>query len=225
LLALEREEARLGGERGAQKARIARARRLIGETKMKIIQTRQTYRERVITELRETQAQIMDLQERKHAADIWLTRTDIRATSDGAVVGMNVHAIGQVLQPGETILEIVPSDDVLIVEAAIRPVDRDDVLIGMPADVAFTGFSQRITPKLTGEVIYVSADSMVDEKTGAAFYIARIAVSDDEVKRLNGRTLQPGMPADVFIKTGARTPLNYLLKPLNDSISHAWREN
>lgn len=225
LLALEREEARLRGERGAQKARIARAKRLIGETRMKILQTQQAYREKVITELREHQSQVMDLQERKHAADIWLTRTDIRATATGAIVGMNVHAMGQVLQPGETILEIVPSDDMLIVEATVRPVDRDDVLVGLPAEVAFTGFSRRITPKLNGEVVYISADSMVDEKTGAAFFVARVAVSDEEVKRLGEHKLQPGMPANVFIKTGARTPLNYLLKPLTESLSYAWRES
>lgn len=225
ILALEREAARLRGERGAQKAQIARARRLIGETKLKIIQTKQSYQERVITELRELQSQIMDLQERKHAADVWLTRTDIRATSHGVIVGMNVHAAGQVVQPGETILEIVPSDDVLIVEAPVRPLDRDDVLIGLPADVAFTGFSRRTTPKLKGEVVYVSADSLVDEQTGASYYVVRIAVSDEEVKRLGKRKLQPGMPADVFIKTGARTPFNYLIKPLTDSLSHAWRES
>ncbi|MFP3943992.1 MAG: HlyD family type I secretion periplasmic adaptor subunit [Alphaproteobacteria bacterium] len=225
LLALEREEARLRGERGSQEARIARARRLIGETRLKIIQTRQAWQERVITQLREHQSQVMDLQERKHAADVWLTRTDVRATATGTVVGMNVHAQGQVLQPGETILEIVPSEDRLIVEAAVRPVDRDEVLVGQAADVAFTAFSQRTTPKLKGEVIYVSADSMTDEKTGATYYVARIAVPDEEVKRLGGRSLQPGMPANVFIKTGARTPLDYLLKPLTESLSHAWRES
>lgn len=224
LLALEREQARLTGERGAQQAEIARARRMIGETQLEIIQARQSWQEKIVTELRQHQDKVLDLQERKHAADVWLTRTDVRATAEGIVVGLNVDAVGQVLQPGETILEIVPTEDNLIVEAAIRPVDRDDVLVGLPADVAFTGFSQRITPKLKGEVVYVSADSMVNEKTGLAFYIARVAVPDAEVERLGGRKLQPGMPADVFIKTGARTPLNYLLKPLTDSLSHAWRE-
>ncbi|MFW6027352.1 MAG: HlyD family type I secretion periplasmic adaptor subunit [bacterium] len=225
LRALEREEARLHGERGAQKARIARARRMMGETRMKIMQTRQAYRERVVTQLREHQGELMDLQERKQAADVWLTRTDVRATATGVVVGLNVHAEGQVLQPGETILEIVPSEDMLIVEAPVRPIDRDDVLVGLSADVAFTGFSRRTTPRLKGEVTYISADSMVDEKTGTSYYVARIAVFDEEVKRLGGRKLQPGMPADVFIKTGARTPLNYLLKPLTESFSHAWRES
>lgn len=224
VLALEREAARLRGDRGAQQATIARAKRLIGEAELQIIQTRQTYREKVVAELREQQGELMDLQERKQAADVWLERTDLRAPVTGLVVALTVHARNQVIQPGETIMEIVPTDDVLIVEAPVRPIDRDDVLVGLPADVLFTAFSYRTTPKLTGEVVYISADSMIDEKTGAAYYLTRVAVPDEEVNRLGKHRLQPGMPAEVFIKTGARTPLNYLIKPLTDSLGRAWRE-
>ena len=129
-----------------------------------------------------------------------------------------------VLVPGATVLEIVPLDDQLIVEAQVQPNDIDDLAIGQSADVNFTGFKQRNAPVLIGEVVYRSADRLMNERTGEPFYLVNVAVPDEQLERLGDHRLQPGMPADVMIKTGERTALQYLFQPLLDSLDHAWRE-
>ncbi|MEQ9606183.1 MAG: HlyD family type I secretion periplasmic adaptor subunit [Kiloniellaceae bacterium] len=225
VLALEREAARLGGERGELIAQVASAKTSISEARLQILQLKRDFREKVEQELRETRAEILDLRERVAAAAFVLDHLDVRAPEDGVVVGMQVYATGQVVRAGETIMELVPVDDQLIVEAKVRPVDINDLAIGLEADVVFTAFPQRTTPKVSGSVIYVSADRFEDERSGEAFYLARVLVSDEEVARLGGQKLHPGMPADVMIKTGVRTALDYLVQPLRDSIMRAWRES
>jgi len=224
VLALEREAARLGGEKGELVAEIGAAKTKISEAKLQILQLEKDFREKVEQELRETRAQILDLRERVTAAAFVLEHLEVRAPEDAIVVGLQVYAAGQVVRPGQPVLELVPVHDQLIVEAKIRPVDIDNLFAGQEADVVFTAFPQRTTPRLLGSVVYVSADRFEDERSGEAFYLARVAVSDDEAARLGERRLQPGMPADVMIKTGARTALDYLVQPLRDSILKAWRE-
>ncbi len=225
ILSLEREAANLGGKRGEHLAAIAQSRRLIGEAQLEIVQVQKNFSEEVVTELQQKESELFDLEERLNATNYSLEQTQITATAKGFVVGLAVHTVGGVLQPGETLLEIVPENDLLIVEAKVLPVDIDNIQIGLPADVQFTAFSQRTTPKLQGDVIYVSADSLIDPDTKAPFFVARIAVSDEEVARLDEKTLQPGMPADVLIITGERTPMNYLIKPIKESMDKAWRED
>lgn len=225
ILSLEREAANLGGERGEHLAAIAQSRRLIGEAELETVQIKKNFNEEVVTELQQKESELFDLEERLNATNYSLEQTEISATAQGVVVGLAVHTVGGVLQPGETLLEIVPENDLLIVEAKVLPVDVDNVRIGLEADVQFTAFSQRTTPKLQGDVIYVSADSLIDPDTKAPFFVARIAIPEDEVARLDEKTLQPGMPADVLIITGERTPMNYLVKPIKESMDKAWRED
>ncbi|WP_340117785.1 HlyD family type I secretion periplasmic adaptor subunit [Pelagibius sp. 7325] len=224
VLALEREAARLGGERGELIAEIAAAKTSISEAKLQILQLGKDFREQVEQELRETRAQILDLRERVTAASFILNHLEVRAPEDAIVVGLQVYAQGQVVRPGQAVLELVPVGDQLIVEAKIRPVDIDNLFAGQEADVVFTAFPQRTTPRLLGSVIYISADRFEDERSGEAYYLARVVVPDNEAARLGDHKLQPGMPADVMIKTGERTPLDYLVQPLRDSIMKAWRE-
>ncbi|MBO6824963.1 MAG: HlyD family type I secretion periplasmic adaptor subunit [Sneathiella sp.] len=224
ILALKRERAELQGELGEHIASIARSKRLIGEAELEIIQVKKAFTENVVTELQRKESEVYDLQERLNATEYMLSQTEIRATAQGVVVGLSVHTVGGVLQPGETLLEIVPENDNLVVEAKIQPIDIDDVQVDMPADIQFSAFSQRTTPKLHGKVIYVSADSLIDEASKMPIYLARIEVSDEEVARLDGKMLQPGMPADVFILTGDTTPLEYLISPLKQTAEKAWRE-
>ena len=226
VLALEREAARLGGERGEHIAEVAAARTTITQAELETLQLRKDFREDVELELRQVRAEIFDLRERTAASQFLLDHLEIRAPEDGVVVGLEVHAPGQVVQPGATILELVPVDDELIVEARVQPFDIDSLALGLEADVIFTAFSQRTTPKLLGAVAYFSADRFEDERSGEAYYLARISIPEAEVARLGeGRVLRPGMPADVMIKTGERTALDYLIQPLQDSVARAWREN
>ncbi|NIA67454.1 HlyD family type I secretion periplasmic adaptor subunit [Pelagibius litoralis] len=226
VLALEREAARLGGERGEHIAEIAAAKTAISQAELEILQLRKDTREAVEVELRQVRTEIFDLRERVLASQFVLDHLEVRAPEDGIIVGLAVHAPGQVVQPGATILELVPVDDELIVEARVQPFDIDNLSLGLPADVIFTAFPQRTTPKLQGTVAYFSADRFEDERSGEAYYLARIAISEQEAARLGkDQILRPGMPADVMIKTGARTALDYLVQPLTESVTRAWREN
>jgi HlyD family type I secretion membrane fusion protein len=224
ILALEREAARLEGERGANLATIAETKKAIGEANLQIIQLRQTFTQQVLTESREVETRIFELRERVVAARHVLAHIDIRAPTDGIVAEMAVHTEGGVIRPGDTVLKLVPIHDRLLIEANIRPTDIDNVFQGQQALITLSAFSQRTTPTLNGHVEYVSADSLEDRTTGENYYVARVSVPDTEVARLNGRHLLPGMPAEVMIKTETRTPVEYLLKPLNDSLRRAWRE-
>ena len=223
-LALQREAAKLDGERGEHISGIARANTEIGETRMKMIQLQREFQEQVITDLRSIDGEIADLEERIGAARHTLQNIDIRAPVAGVVVGMEVHTVGGVIGAGETVLEIVPADDRLVIEARVQPQHVDNIAVGQQADVQFTAFKRRTTPLLHGEVRYVSADRLVDGRTGESYYSARILVADEEVERLGDQQLQPGMPADIMIKTGERTALQYLSQPLLDSLEKAWRE-
>ncbi len=225
ILALERGAAELRGELGDHKARMAQAKVQISEAELEKLQVLKSYKEQVVSELRERQTEMYDLAETLDKARFTLEETDIKAATAGVVVNKQVSAIGQVIRPGELVLEIVPQDDTLIIEAQVRIVDIDNVHKGLPADVQLTAFSQRNTPRIAGEVTYVSADSLVDERTGMPYYTAQISVPEDEVSRIGkDNRLQPGMPAEVFIQTGSRTPLGYLIQPIQESMNRAWRE-
>ena len=225
ILELQREAARLGGEHGEFIAKMARARKAIGETKLEIIQKQKAFHNEVVGALRDVQAKVNDLRERFIAAKDALERIDIRAPVAGKVVGLAVHAENAVIKPGETILELVPSEDRLLVEVRVEPQDIDNVAIGQQAEVRILAFKQRTTPTLKGSVTYVSADALTNTQTNATYYLARVQVLDASLKRLNGQELQPGMPAEVMIQTGERTALAYMLQPIIDSMNRAWRED
>ena len=142
----------------------------------------------------------------------------------GTIVGMKVHTVGGVIGPGEALLDIVPGEDTLIIEARIDPMDIDVVRWGLPARVRFTAFSQRNSTPVDGRVISVSADKLVDDRTGQEYYLARIKLDEDPSEALNGAQLYPGMHAEVMIVTGARTALEYILAPFTRSMDRALRE-
>lgn len=224
ILALQREAARLEGERGELIGKIARARKAIGETKLEIIQKQKAFRNEVVAALRDVQAKVNDLRERFIAAQDVLERIEIRAPVAGKIIGLTVHANELVIKPAETILEIVPSGDRLLVEVQVEPKDIDNVAVGQEAEVRMLAFKQRTTPTLQGTVNYVSADALKNAQTGATFYLVRIEVPETELERLEGQALQPGMPAEVMIQTGKRTALAYMVQPILDSINRAWRD-
>ncbi len=225
VLELEREVAKLEGERGELHSRIAATETEIAEKELEIYQVQKGFRESVVNELKQIQGEIFDFRERLNAARHVHGQTEVLSPVDGVVVGSDVHTVGGVVGPGATLLEIVPDDDDLIVEARIEPRDIDDVRPKLPAGIRFTAFNQRTTPEIKGEVQYVSADALQDPKTGQAYFVARIGVVDSETNRLGDKRLQPGMMAEVFIRTGERTAADYLLQPLRDSFRRAWMED
>src|SRR3954471_14287078 len=223
--ALERDAARLEGERGSLVSSIAQTKGKITETELQILQIDQDLRTEVGKDLAEIRGKVSELVEKKVAAEDQLKRVEIRAPQDGMVHQLAVHTVGGVITPnGEPIMLIVPRADALTVEAKIQPQDIDQARLGQKAVLRFSAFNQRTTPELNGEVSRVSADVSQDAKTGAAFYTIRIGVPDAELARLSGLRLVPGMPVESFIQTGERTVISYLTKPLQDQIVKAWRE-
>jgi HlyD family type I secretion membrane fusion protein len=220
----ERDVSRVEGERAEHLADIAQAKTSISEKGLEKFQTQKKFREDVIEELRKAENEINDYQERIGAAKHELEQTEIRAPVDGTVVDSRIHTTGGVVSPGEVIMEIVPAHDRLVIEAKARPEDIDRLRLGLPTGVKLSAFDQRSTPELEGKVSYVSADAMEEAKTGTAYFLVKVEVPETELKRLKGRIIQPGMMADVFIRTGERTFFGYLLDPLVHSFNKAWRE-
>jgi HlyD family type I secretion membrane fusion protein len=223
LHSIRREITQLDGRMGQLDAAIAKARKEIGETELTMQQLALNRQSQVLTELKDIEQRIFDLKETYIAAADELTRLTVAAPVGGIIVNSQLNTIGGVVRPGQTVLEIVPGNDPLIVEARVRPIDIDEVERGQTTEVRFSGFKQRTTPFLLGTVSQVSADAVADVRTGELYYSAIISISYAELARL-GHRLQPGMPAELLIKTGKRTPMAYLAQPLLDSMSKALRE-
>jgi HlyD family type I secretion membrane fusion protein len=221
---IEREISRLEGERAEHISEIAKSRASIGEKELEKLQIRKSFREEVVESLRKVQTEINDSVERLAAAEHVLGQTDIKSPVDGTVVDLKVHTTGGVVGPGEVMLEIVPTNDRLVIEARVRPEDIDRVYVDLPAVVKLTAFDQRTTPELNGNVVYVSADIIEDPKAGVSYFTTKIEVPEQELQRLDGKVIQPGMTADVFVRTRDRTFMDYLLEPLIRSFNMAWRE-
>jgi HlyD family type I secretion membrane fusion protein len=225
LLRLKREEAKLKGDRGEHLSLITKARQRIGETELEIIDVKNKMLNQVVSGLHDTQAELVEVSERLKAAEDILVRSDIRAPQAGVVMGLNVHTEAGVIAPGQRLLDIVPEDDTLVIEAQVTPNDIDVVYAGLPAQVRLTAFKQRNTPMLEGKLTRVSADSFTDERSGASYFLARVTIDAAQLKKLDGRELYPGMGAEVMIKTGKRTTMDYILAPLTDSLRQAFRED
>jgi HlyD family secretion protein len=225
LLALERHAAELVGQLGECRSATAEARQKIGETRLQIIDLNNRRTEQVATDLRNAQSKIADLQEQVRAAEDVLKRRDILAPVGGSVVNLKTVTPGGVVAPGDALMEIVPDEDTLVIQAQIRPTDIDSVHPGLPAKVHLTAFKAWITPKLEGKLVYVSADRLLDQQTGLHYYDARIEVDRRELERLDQVHLYPGMPVQAMAVTGERTLLAYLTQPLLDSFSRAFRED
>jgi len=224
LTSLEREEARLQGERGQLIAAAAEAKGKIAETELQILQVDQQATSDVAKELRETDSKIGEYVERKVTAEDQLKRTDIRAPQDGVVFQSTANTVGGVVTAGDPIMLIVPESDNLLVEAKVEPRDIDQVQTGQPVVLRFSAFNMRTTPEINGTVMRVGADTTTDQRTGQSYYLVRIAMTVDEIKRLGDVKLTPGMPVEAFIQTGERTMLAYLVKPLQDQLMRAFRE-
>lgn len=223
LLALQREAARLEGERGEHLARMARIRQSMAGTELEIINLQNRRIEEVAGDARETETLIHDTRQELAELEDAIRRTVIRAPQPGVIVNLRFHTTGGVVGPGEAILDIVPRNDRLIVEARIRPEDIDVVHPGLAAQVRLTAFKQRLTPTADGTVITVSADRLHDEPGDEAYYLARIALDPVSVSALPAE-LYPGMPAEALIITGRRTAFDYIAAPIAQALPRAWRE-
>ncbi len=224
VLALEREAARLRGQMGDYEAQIAAAQAQIAAARLQLLQQRTTFEKEVSDEIGTMEANLYSHGQKLLDARHTLDQTVIRATENGTVVGLAVHTVGGVVQPGDTLLEIVPAEDNLVIEAQIRPEDVDNLAIGLDAETVFSGLSRRELTRLLGQVTYVSADALEDTRLRTSYFSAHVSLSGEAMEKLGDGKLLPGMPAQVYIKTGERTPLAYLMEPLTDSFARAWRE-
>src|SRR6185503_19906066 len=224
LTALERDAARIEGERNQLIAATAQSEGKVTETGLQIIQVDQDLRSEVAKALSETRSKVSEFFERKVATDDQLKRTDIRAPQNGVVQQLAVHTVGGVVSPGDTIMLIVPDADTLTVEAKISPQDIDQLFVGQQTILRFTAFNMQTTPEIKGAVNFISADITQDQRTGVGYYLARITLSPSEVERLGEVKLIPGMPVVAFIKTSERTMLSYLVRPLRDQMGRAFKE-
>ena len=202
----------------------AQTRGKISELELQILQIDRDLAGEVSKELREVEAKIDEFLERRVGAEDQLKRIDIRAPQDGIVHQSTAHTVGGYITGGETIMLIVPVADVLVVEVKVAPQDIDQVKLGQKVLVRFSAFNQRTTPELNGSVSRVSADTSVDQRTSAAYYTIRITLSGEEIARLGDVNLVPGMPAEAFIQTANRKVISYLVKPLVDQMTRAFRE-
>ena len=224
LTSLERDGARLEGERGQLTASVAQTKGKITETELQIIQIDQDLSSEVAKDMREVDAKFGEFVERKVAAEDQLKRIDLRAPQDGIVLESKVHTVGGVIPAGDAIMLIVPESDNLLVEAKVNPHDIDQVQIGQSAVLRFSAFNLRTTPEINGKVTRVSPDTTTDQRTGQTYYTTRIAMTKSEIAKLGDVKLIPGMPVEAFVQTGERTVISYLFKPLQDQFMRAFRE-
>ena len=224
ILARERAMARLKGEAGSDDAQIARAQNGVGEAKSQIISLRQRFREDVVARYQDIQAAASDLRQRLAVAEDVLARIEVKAPQSGIVQNLKVHTSGGVVRAGQLLMEIAPQDKELIVEAQVSPNDIDNIQVGQEAEVRLVALNMLLTPSVMAKVISVSGDRLVDAVTGVGYFLIRAEISETETEKVGDVTLSAGMPADVLIKTGERTALAYLLKPLTDSLARGMNE-
>ena len=224
ILAVEREAAQLTGQRGELQAAKAAANSQVGEVELRILQLNEDLRTEVLTELRDTESRIAELKERQVALSSRLSRTAVKSPITGTIYQLSVHTEGGVIGAGETLMLIVPEGDDLVLQAMVSPNDIDQVVPGQPAQIRFTAFNSRITPEVFGEVQQIAADTTRLNENSPPFYPVRVVIPAKELEKLGDSKLKPGMTAEAFIQTTARSPLSYLIKPLVDQFSRAMRE-
>lgn len=224
LTVLERDAARLDGDRAQFIAQKAQAKGKITEIELQIIQIDKDLSSEVSKEMREINDKIGEFVERKVTAEDQLRRIDIRAPQDGMVLQSTVHTVGGVITAGDAIMLIVPESDNLSVEAKVNPQDIDQLRIGQKTLLRLSAFNQRTTPELNGTVSRISPDTTMDQRTGQSYYTIRVSMPPEEVAKLGDVKLIPGMPVEAFVQTGERTMISYLAKPLSDQLMRAFRE-
>lgn len=225
VLSLQREKARLTGTIGELESSAARGRAQIVETELQILQLDTRRREEAITTLRDLNYSEIEMRERQLSLRETLARMDVRAPMRGTVHGLTVHTLRSVVRAADPILYVVPNDQPFIIQSRIEAIHVDQVSVGQEASLRFSTFDQRTTPEIFGKVNKVSADVFQDEVTGISYYSAEIIPNAGELARLGDVELLPGMPVEAYIKTGDRTPLSYLTKPMMDYFTKALRES
>ena len=225
VLALQREEARIEGQLGELTAAAAEAEGRSTEIDIEILKLRESRREEAITQLRDIRARELELAEQRRSLEERLSRMEIRAPAGGIVYGLTVFAPRAVIRPADEVLFVVPQDRPLGVAARVPAIHIDEVHVGQPASLRFPAFDMRQTPELAGHVLRVSADAFIDVQSGVAWYRAELLPDEGELARLGEAALVPGMPVEAFIRTADRSPMSYLLKPLADYFTRAFRES
>lgn len=225
LLDLGQIRADLDGQIGETAAQISRAYQVINEAQANLVKAESDRQNEIAQDLRDTESQILQLDDRLRTVDDQLSRTDVKAPEAGVVVDLRVHTTGGVVGAGEPLLDLVPAADQLIVSAHVRPEDINLVHPGLKALVHLLPYNQRRVPLLKGEVAYVSADRLADKQTGQPYYAATIHITDERVTQAGGIEMVPGMPAQALIETGESSVAFYLLRPLFDSFNRSFREN
>ena len=228
--ALERAKADLKGQRGQYQANVAEARSSASGGRLRQIEAQNSYRERASAELREVEFALGELMPKYRAARDQLERLRIRAPVSGTVIGLSIFTVGGVIAPGQTLMDIVPEKADLVVAAKVGIGDADDLRVGQEAQVKFLGLHERAMPIIMGKVTRLSADSLVDEKSGEAFYTAEVRVPADQmeqIKQFRGKQFEfrAGAPVAVLVPLRKRTALQYALEPLADTMWTAFREH
>ena len=224
MLEIERQHAQLKSALAEDTGNIGRLEKQILEVRLRRTQRLQEYQREVRTQLTEVQRDTESAAQKLASAEFLLAHTEVRSPADGAVVGMTVFTPGAVIGPGARLLDVVPQDMPLEVEAQLPVHLVDKVRPELPVELMFTALNQSRTPHIPGTVTKVSADRLVDEKTGAPYFKVYAVTTPEGAKRLRNEKIRPGMPVEVFVKTGERTMLNYLIKPLFDRAHSALRE-
>jgi HlyD family type I secretion membrane fusion protein len=224
VLALERNAVELSGEIGSAVAEIARAEKEIGETELEIVQLKNGYVFELNDQIKTLDIKIAELGERQTELKDILRRTTVVSPANGRVLNLAVTSSGEVLAPGSKILEIVPVADHLVIQAKVRPQDIEQVFVGQPAKIRLSAFDQKYTPSVEGAVSYVSADILVEERTGLSYYDVKITVPDEQQIDVGALGITAGMPADTFILSESRTMLDYLSRPVVSALHKAMRE-
>jgi len=238
VLALQRAQAQLSGDQGQLVGRIADAKENIARTSQQIVHLHSVAVQNAVEELQKAETDLDDVREQIRAQQDVVDRSDVRAPDRGIVVKLNNHTVGGGIAPGGAILELLPVADELIIEAHVRPNDVTYTRVGQDAVVRLSALNQRITPTVTGKVIYLSADALSEQLPAAMpansnptttrqdYYVVRVRLDEDDLRRrLPDFQPTPGMPADVYIKTGERTFFGYIMRPILDSFSHAFKES
>lgn len=224
LLELERTAADLNAQRAQSVADIGRLHNQIAELRLRILQLEQDHQKEVQSQLTEAQKEVSTLADRLHALDYEVAHTVIRSPIDGLILGLAVTTIGGVIQPGAELMNVVPADEPLQVDARIPVQAIDKMASGLPVDITFPAFNHAQTPNIPGRVLTVSADSLFDENSKEPYYLAQVAVTEEGMDMLGSNSIRAGMPATVIIKTGERNLMSYLLKPLLTRIDSAFKE-
>lgn len=224
VLTMEREQASLEGQLGELQANRASALARIGEVKVQMLQIDEELLTQTLTELREAEGKITELSERRIAASSRLGRMVIKAPITGTIYQSAIHTEGGVIGPGETLMLLVPEGDDLVLQAQVAPQDIDDVRENQGARVRFPSFNARLTPEIAATVSQVAADTTKQDANTPPFYAVRLKISAEELKKLGDNVLKPGMSAEAFIQTTARSPFDYFVRPLLDNFAHAFRE-